>query len=84
MASGAKTYQLNVMLDIEDKTHLDMLRDATKKTLAQIVREAITNYWMMRICRTPTCADGQRCLVPQMHTMLPQPPIAPPAPTTAQ
>lgn len=53
----------------------------TERSKAAVIRAAIVAYHAMVVGALPTCANGQQCLCPQMHSRLP--PSAPvQAPTT--
>jgi hypothetical protein len=34
---------------------------------AEAIRRAVQHGYQHSLCANPMCADGQRCLIPQMH-----------------
>ena len=77
MADAKKPKQLNVLLETEDRQRLQELADKEGLHASQIIRNLIRSRHSMKIHALPTCANGEGCRCPQMHTVL-----APPAPPT--
>ena len=75
MVEAKKPKQLNVLLDPEDRQRLSELAKKEGLHASQIIRMLIRSRHSMKIHGMPTCATGENCRCPQMHTVLtPQPP----------
>lgn len=68
-------YTFNVILDQDEKTHLAILAKSLKSSRGAVVRRLIDAAFAHTVLEVPTCADGARCFVPQMHAR-PQAPTA--------
>lgn len=66
-----KDIAFNVMLNADEERAHKQLADVTGLTRGALVRQCMRAMHTMLVCDTPTCANGNRCYVPQMH---PQPP----------
>lgn len=82
MTASNPTYHIdfNVLLDKETDDHLEQLKASLSLPKSHIVRQAINNHHRMRFGRTPTCAHGEACRMPQAFVW----PTAPQAPTPAE
>lgn len=76
----SKKHSFNVILDVVDVTHLKELAQKTRQSQGALVRQLLDAAYMHLILEQPTCADGRRCHVPQMHARPPSPTPLPPAP----
>ena len=70
----------NVNFTLEGKTQLAELADAMQCSKGRVIRLLVQQAHAMRIHHIPTCANGARCFVPQMHSA--PPPPAYPAPVS--
>ena len=66
------THSLNVLLSEEELSMLSHLATKTSSNMSVVMRQALRSRFAMEIGGRPTCANGQNCFVPQMHS--PQPP----------
>lgn len=55
----------NLLLDDETDAQLEKIKADRGIPKSQIVRECIRNHHRMRFARTPTCAHGEACRMPQ-------------------
>lgn len=85
MSSTDTAKQLNVLLEPQDRLMLDKIAEHEDAKCSQIIRRLIRWRYHMTFGQRPTCADGQQCKCPQMHSLLPPaPPIGPsPGPAAA-
>lgn len=65
-----KDKAFQVMMSKDDRQRLDDLAAVLGITRSVIIRKAIQNTWSMVCAKQPLCANGDRCMVPQMHTNL--------------
>jgi len=73
-------YTFNVILTDDEKVHLRKLAEKLKSSRGAVVRRLVDAAYQHAVLEQPTCADGGRCFMPQMHTR----PAAPTAvPTTS-
>lgn len=68
-------YTFNVILGDDEVAALQALALKLKSSRGAVVRRLIDAAHNHAVREIPTCADGSRCYVPQMHVR-PQPPIA--------
>ena len=74
----SKKASFNVILDLTDEKHHKELAAKTKQSRGALIRQLLDAAYFHTILEQPTCADGRRCLVPQMHARPPSPPpVAP-------
>ncbi len=84
MVLPATSKQLNVLLEPEDRQRLQELADKEGLHASQIIRNLIRSRHSMKMHGIPTCANGEGCRCPQMHSLVAQPPpAAPTAPPIA-
>jgi hypothetical protein len=70
-------YTFNVILDKPDEQHLIALAEKLRVSRGAVVRRLIDAAYQHIIIEIPTCADGNRCYTPQMHTRPAAPTPAP-------
>ncbi len=73
-------YTFNVILDPEEKAHLQELAKFLKSSRGAVLRRLIDAAFAHAVLEIPTCAIGGRCYVPQMHAR-PQAPTPTPPPS---
>lgn len=73
MADSTKPKQLNVLLEPDDRQRLTELAKKEGLHASQIIRNLIRARHSMKLHGLPTCANGEGCRCPQMHTVIPQP-----------
>lgn len=77
-ASNPKLHiDLNILLDDGTDQQLEELKATLRMPKSQIVRAAIQNHHRMRFGRTPTCAHGEACRMPQAFAFPTAQPVAP-------
>ena len=69
-------YTFNVILSAPETKQLTELAETLKSSRGAVVRRLIDAAHKHAKSEIPTCADGQRCYVPQMHVR-PQAPTRP-------
>lgn len=77
-----KHHPFNVLLDTPTLNRLRILADRLQISQAAAIRQAIHHRFAMTVDGVATCANGQRCFVPQMHPDLSAPPHQPALPAT--
>jgi len=70
----SKAHPFNVLLAPHDVRQLAELADLDRSSKGAVVRRLIGAAHRHQIEGLPTCADGTRCFVPQMHARPPAPP----------
>jgi len=73
-------HSFNVILDSERYTKLDLMAKKLDCSKGRVIRQSIDALYLMIVDNIPTCATGQACYVPHMHTLqigLPNP-VTPP------
>lgn len=65
------THEITFTLRLDTATHKEIARlsEQWRCSRAEAVRRAIQHGYQHSFCANPMCADGQRCLVPQMHVV---------------
>jgi len=58
---------MTLLLDDESKERLTILYRTLGRSRGQILRDLINLAFHMHMNNIPFCANGQRCLAPQMH-----------------
>jgi hypothetical protein len=57
----------NFLLEPKTRNQLEELAKEAGCSWAQIVRTQIRLHWLMVFKQAPLCANGSKCLVPQIH-----------------
>ena len=70
MATTDSKKQFNVELNAETRAMLDKIAEKEDEKLAQVVRKMIRWRYNMIFGPMPTCASGEACKCPQMHTLI--------------
>lgn len=73
MPSMKKKNAMTLLLDDETKQMLTTLHETTNRSRGLLLREMIRSNYHMLVQGIPFCANGQRCLAPQMHTVIGNP-----------
>lgn len=73
----------NVLFDTDDVVMLRALSEKLKCSKAHVIRDAIRYRFAMHLNSSPTCANGNPCLVPALHAQPTAPPVAIPDPNAA-
>lgn len=68
----AKLKPLKIQFDIDTRAKLEKIALDTDQSMAQIIRQAIGNYYKMAYEKHPTCATGIPCLVAALHLQVHQ------------
>jgi len=76
----SKKASFNVILSPIDVKHHKEIAQKTRQSRGAVIRQLLDAAYFHTILEQPTCADGRRCLVPQMHARAPSPPPATPNP----
>lgn len=58
---------LNVKLDPTERQMIAAMAEHSGLTMSLIVKQSIRARYAMQYDAQPTCADGNRCLCPQLH-----------------
>lgn len=66
-------HSFNVILSLEQYQRLEALAKQLEIPKGQVIRSAFLRLYNHVILNQPTCANGQRCYVPQMHPPAPLP-----------
>jgi len=66
LAAGRKAF--TVIFTDETKEELEDVAEALRISKGAVLRLGLHNLWLMRCRDCPTCATGQPCLAPQMHS----------------
>lgn len=78
-----KTKPLQILCSPNDYAMIRELANHNGTSMGAYIRQLIQHAFSHTLCANPTCPDGQRCYVPQMH-----PPRSPecklPLPTPSQ
>lgn len=82
-----KNIKFTILLDEATNKQLMGLKHAEHMSKGAFIRALINRCATMTYSREPTCADGQRCMCPQMHHYAPSataafPGTVPPDPDT--
>jgi hypothetical protein len=64
----SKKHSLNILLDSSLREALTQLTFKWDCSAGAAMRKALRYTYTMVVHDTPTCANGARCFVPQMHT----------------
>lgn len=68
-AKPKKYHEFNVKLDQTDRDMLSQLADDANTSQATVLRNSIKHHFRQRFANEPTCANGNRCLCPNMHSI---------------
>ena len=66
-------HSLQILVTPTDYGKLQQLAKLRNLSMGAIVREMIKHTFYHTVERVPTCANGQSCFVPHMHTYRPEP-----------
>ena len=58
---------LQILVSDQDYDRIKTLSERHAISMGGLLRKLATHAWMHECAGTPTCPDGQRCYVPQMH-----------------
>lgn len=64
-----KTIDFNVKLEANDKKMLQQMSADGGVTMSEIMRSSLHFRFRQQYANEPTCATGNRCLCPNMHTL---------------
>lgn len=64
-----KTIDFNVKLEENDKKMLVQMSKDGGVTMSEIMRTSLHFRFRQQYANEPTCATGNRCLCPNMHTL---------------
>jgi len=65
---STRSHSFNVLLSEYEYDRLNELRHLRNISAGAVLRQALHSLYFHSLKATPTCADGGRCFVPQMHT----------------
>ena len=63
------THEITFTLRLDAETHKEIARlsEMWRCSRAEAIRRAVQHGYQHSACSNPMCADGQKCMVPQMH-----------------
>jgi len=64
-----RSIAFNVLLSAEEKNHLNAMADQLGVSQGAVLRAAIQTRWLMDFQAMPMCANGARCMAPQLHIL---------------
>jgi hypothetical protein len=74
MNKSPRSNNVHILMTNDEAENLQSLANALRVSMGHVVRAAVSNFFQMHACEIPTCANGQRCFVPQMHGQPPNKP----------